>query len=61
MTEDELKDKITEIHSKLIYHGRHFSPSRDKVVLDKSIGAILSVLRESGWYHLDDEIGGGGE
>ena len=41
---DEMREKIAEITTKLIYHGRHFSPSRDAVVIDKSIEYILALF-----------------
>ncbi len=38
--------KIEEVLRALIYHGRHFSPKRDEVVVRKTIDYIKEVMKE---------------
>ena len=44
-----MKDKILktlEVIEKLIYHGRYFSPNRDKIVIEKSLIRILEIYKD---------------
>jgi hypothetical protein len=41
---DKPIEQLKEIAGELIYHGRHFNPSRDKVVVDKAIRDILRIM-----------------
>lgn len=42
------KEQLNEVLRSLIYHGRHFSPTRDKVVLRKSSDAIFKLFKKGG-------------
>jgi hypothetical protein len=37
-------DELKEVIRSLIYHGRHFSPSRDDVVARKSLIRLLQII-----------------
>jgi hypothetical protein len=43
---------LLQIIESLIYHGRHFSATRDKVVIDKSFEALIQII-EKGEYALN--------
>ena len=38
--------KLEDLIKSVIYHGRHFSPSRDAVVIKKSVDYILKLIKE---------------
>jgi len=40
-----MKEKIKEVCSSLIYHGRHFSKTRDKIVVKKSVDYLMKILK----------------
>lgn len=40
----ELIQAVTEVIISAIYHGRHFSPTRDKVVIRKCVDYILDQV-----------------
>lgn len=46
MTQKELEDNILEVIRSLIYHGRHFSPTRDKIVIEKSQKRLFNLMFE---------------
>ncbi len=41
---DQRRRKIEECITTCIYHGRHFSPSRDKIVIQKSVDYIIDLF-----------------
>lgn len=45
-----MDEQLLEVIRSLIYHGRHFSPSRDAVVIRKSLDRIYDVVHE---HHLE--------
>ena len=50
-----MKDSnILEVIGSLIYHGRHFSPKRDEVVIRKSLDRINEIFKdqiEKAWMY----------
>ena len=46
--EKEKKESIEEVCRSLIYHGRHFSPKRDAIVIQKSIDRITQLFSFEG-------------
>jgi hypothetical protein len=40
------KTNIIEVIKSLIYHGRHFNPKRDEIVIQKSYDRILDIFGE---------------
>jgi len=39
-----MEEKIVEVIKSLIYHGRHFSPKRDDIVIQKALEYLVQLL-----------------
>jgi len=48
-------EKLKQIFDQTWYQGKHFSPHRKNIVLEKSVHATISLFRENGWIHKNDE------
>ncbi len=40
------EEALKELCSNLIYHGRHFNPKRDSVVIMKSVDYLFKLMEE---------------
>lgn len=41
-----LEKSIEEVIKTVIYHARHFSPSRDEIVVEKTVRFIMGLMEE---------------
>ena len=46
ISEDRLREAVREVVSGLIYHGRHFHPSHDRIVIKKAVEYLLKLYTE---------------
>lgn len=42
--EDVMVYDIEEVVTNLIYHGRHFNPDRDGIVIHKSVDRLVEIM-----------------
>jgi hypothetical protein len=45
--EVELRKRLWEVFTATIYHGSHFSKSRDRVVIRKDVDYVMELLKEA--------------
>jgi len=45
-SEDSLREAVREVVISLIYHGRHFHPSRDAIVVKKAVEYLVKLYTE---------------
>jgi len=50
-SEDRLREVVREVVTSLIYHGRHFRPSRDASVVKKAVEYLGKLYTEKGGQH----------
>ena len=55
MKESEMKVKLWEVFKATIYHGRHFSKSRDDIVIRKDVDYIIGLFRQAVRDDMEDK------